>query len=72
MAYQSTCLTRSEERRWGITVDQRVNQKGNEAPTLTPPWFKESNIDSYITPIHLCAEVTHNLPEGKIPKPNKL
>ena len=25
-------------------IDQSVNQKNNEEPTLTPPWVKNSNI----------------------------
>ena len=30
---------------------------------LTPPWVKKSNLDSYKTDIHLCAEVPHELPK---------
>ena len=36
--------------------------EGDEAPTLTPPWIKNSNIDSSKTVIHLCAEVPHDIP----------
>ena len=37
--------------------------KGDEAPTLTPPLVKNGNLDSYITDIHLCAEVPHKIPK---------
>ena len=37
----------------------------DEAPTIIPPWVKNSNIDSYISVIHLCAEVPHKLPIRK-------
>ena len=43
-------------------ICQSINQKGDEAHTLTPPWFKNSNIYSQKTVIHLCAEVPHELP----------
>ena len=53
-------------------IDQIFNQIGNEAPTLIPPWVKNSNIGSSKTVIHLCAEVTHELPERRRPKPIKI
>ena len=53
-------------------IDQSVNHKWGEAPTHTPPWFKDGNLVSYITAVHLCAEVPHKLPEGQRPKPIKV
>ena len=53
-------------------IYQSINQKGNEGPTLTPPWVKNINLGSYITAVHLCADVPHELPEGQRPKPNKI
>ena len=55
-----------------IRIYQSANQEGYEAPTLTPPQVKDSNLGIYKTVIYLCAEVPHDLPEGKRPKPNKL
>ena len=49
-----------------------VNQKGNEAPTLTPPWVKDSNLGRYITVVYLCAQVPHEIPEGQRPKPSNI
>ena len=43
-------------------IDHSVKQKGDEAPTLTPPRVKTINLDSYKTVIKLCAEVPHKLP----------
>ena len=53
-------------------IDQSVNHKGDESPTLTPPRLKDINLGSYNNVVHLCVEVPHDLPEGQIPKPNKL
>ena len=44
-------------------IDQSVNQKGNELPTLTPPWLKDINLGSFNNVVHLCDEVPHELPE---------
>ena len=52
--------------------DQIVKQKGNELPTLIPPRFKDSNIGSYVTIVHLCSEFPHKVPKGQSPKPIKL
>ena len=49
-----------------------INQKGYEAPVLTPPWVKDSKIGSYYTNIHLFDEVPHKISEGQKPKPNNL
>ena len=43
-------------------IDQSVNHKGNEVPTPIPPQFKDINVGRYITIVHLCAEVPHELP----------
>ena len=53
-------------------IYQSVNQKGNEAPTLTPPWFKASNLVRCITVVNLCAKVPQKLPYGQSHKPIKL
>ena len=53
-------------------IDQSINQAGNEAPTRIPPRVKNSNLGSYNTVVHLCAEVPHNIPEGRRAKPIKL
>ena len=53
-------------------IEQSVNHTGNEAPTFIPPWVKNSNLGSQKTVVHLCAEVPHELPNGRRPKPIKL
>ena len=39
---------------------------------ITPPWVKNSNLDSYKTVIYLCAEVPHELHKMAKAKPIKL
>ena len=51
---------------------QSVNQTGKEAHKLIPNWAKNSNIGRQKTVVHLCAEVPHELPEGRRSKPIKL
>ena len=36
-------------------IEQSVNHKVNEAPTLILPRVKEISLGSYITIVHLCA-----------------
>ena len=75
------CADRVKLRTWSIQgrnvtrnnlIDQSINQKGKEAPTITPPWVKDSNICRYITTVHLCAEVPHEVAGGQKTKHNKL
>ena len=69
---------RVRSRTWGVQghevtrntlIYQILNQTGNEAPTLIPPWVKNSNLGSKKTVVQFCAEVPQELPEGQRPKP---
>ena len=53
-------------------IYQSVNQKCNEAPTLTPYQVKYSNLGSYNIVVRLCSEVPHELPKRQRPKPLNL
>ena len=50
-------------------IDQSVNHTGNGSSILIYPRFKNSNLGSENTVVHLCSEVPHELPEGRRPKP---
>ena len=72
------CADRVSPRTYGIQyhkftsntlIDHSVNNTGNEAPTLIPPWVKNSDLVSYKIVVHLGAEVSHEIPEGQRPKP---
>ena len=43
-------------------IYQSVKQKGDEAPTISPPRVKDSNLDIQKTVICLCTEVPPDLP----------
>ena len=71
------CAYRVIPSTWGIQVhevtsntwiDQSVNQKRNEAPTIIPPWSKDINLGRLITIVYFCDEGEHDLPEGQRPK----
>ena len=53
-------------------IKQNINHKEDGAPMITPPLFKYSNIGSYKTVVHVCAEVPHKIPKGQSPKPNNI
>ena len=53
-------------------IEQSIKQKVNEAHKLNPTRIKDNNLGRQITAVHLCAEVPHKLPKGKMSKTNKL